>query len=124
MMKKKRQDLEHREQAAFINKLRCLKPELNNFHFSVPNGGKRDIGTAMKLKREGVVPGVPDWIMLLPNAFYCGLLIEFKNPNGKGVVSKDQKRIMGSLNGVGYLCKIALTSGEAWAILCEYLEMK
>jgi len=124
MTKKKRLDLEHREQASFINKLRCLKPQLNDFHFAVPNGGRRDIGTAMKLKREGVVPGVPDWIMLRPNALYCGLLIEFKNPNGKGVVSKDQKRIMGSLGSVGYLCKIALTSEEAWSILCEYLEMK
>lgn len=124
MIKKKRQDLEHREQAGFVNMLKCLKPELNDFWFATPNGGKRDIGTARKLKREGVKAGIPDFIVLIPNAFYCGLLIEFKRPDGKGVVSKDQARIMSSLNGVGYLCKIALTSEEAWAILCEYLEMK
>tara|TARA_R110002096_G_scaffold375919_1_gene569715 strand:+ start:153 stop:545 length:393 start_codon:yes stop_codon:yes gene_type:complete len=122
--KKKRNDTEHKEQAKFVNMLKCLKPELNDYWFATPNGGKRDIGTAMKLKKEGVKRGIPDFIVLYPNALYCGLLIEFKRPDGKGVVSKDQKRVMAALNKVGYLCEIALTADEAWVILETYLEMK
>ena len=34
--------------------------------FHVPNGEKRDAGTARKLKRLGVLPGVADMIYLLP----------------------------------------------------------
>lgn len=36
-------------------------PDLLIFH--VPNGEPRDIATAMKLKRMGVIPGVADFLM-------------------------------------------------------------
>ena len=103
--------------------LKCIKPELNDYWFAVPNGGKRDIKEAVRIKKEGGKKGIPDWIMLYPNSMYCGLLIEFKRPDGKGVVSKDQKRIMASLSKVGYLCEIALTKEQAWSILEEYLSL-
>jgi hypothetical protein len=123
MMKKKPTHTEHREQCGFINMLKCIKPELNDYWFAVPNGGKRDIKEAVRIKKEGGKKGIPDWIMLYPNSMYCGLLIEFKRPDGKGVVSKDQKRIMASLSKVGYLCEIALTKEQAWSILEEYLSL-
>ena len=51
--------------------------------FAVPNGGKRDARTASKLKEEGVVAGVSDLILLVPNRFYGALLIEMKTTKGK-----------------------------------------
>ena len=53
---------EHTEQVAVINwaKLNEGKyPQLRNL-FAIPNGGHRHIGTAKKLKAEGVKAGVPD----------------------------------------------------------------
>jgi len=59
-------------------------PHLLIFH--VPSGEARDIATAMKLKRMGVVPGVADFLMFIPG---CGIAIELKEKSG--MQSKAQK---------------------------------
>ena len=114
---------EHIEQCGFVNMLRALKPELNDFWCAIPNGGKRDIKEAVRIKKDGGKKGWPDFQFLYPNKMHCGLLIEFKRPDGKGKVSPDQKRIMSSLEKVGYRCEIALTKSQAWSILEEYLSL-
>ena len=38
--------------------------------FAIPNGGKRHIGTARKLKAEGVRSGVPDIFLACPRMPY------------------------------------------------------
>ena len=43
--------------------------------FAVPNGGSRHMLEAINLKREGVVKGVSDYFVLLPNKL---LIIEMK----------------------------------------------
>ena len=49
-------DLEHQVQVAICNYLDLRKV----CYFAIPNGGKRNIITASKLKAEGVKKGVPD----------------------------------------------------------------
>jgi len=44
--------------------------------FAVPNGGARNAVTGAILKREGVRKGVCDLILLCPNKYHAGLLIE------------------------------------------------
>ena len=44
--------------------------------YHTPNGGKRDITTAKKLKRRGVKPGVPDVCLPVARGNYHGLYIE------------------------------------------------
>ena len=51
---------EHFEQVTVVNWL-----ERNGIvFFAVPNGGKRDMRTAMTLKREGVRAGAPDLVLV------------------------------------------------------------
>ena len=62
--KKKNKDLEHLEQVqvfewAGFAMAAGKYPELKLMH-AIPNGGKRDIVTAKKIKNEGGLSGVPD----------------------------------------------------------------
>lgn len=80
--KKPRED-EHKLQVACVKWFRTQYQELRPYLFAVPNGGRRDETTARKLKDEGVVAGVSDLILLIPNKDYHGLLIEMKTETGK-----------------------------------------
>lgn len=57
--------------------------ELRGCLFSVPNGGARDAVTGRILKMEGVVAGVADLILLVPNQHHHALLIEMKTEKGR-----------------------------------------
>ena len=59
-----------------------------NLFFAVPNGGKRDIREAMKLKATGVIAGIPDMILL-----HSSTCIGFEFKAEKGVLSDSQKKI-------------------------------
>lgn len=74
---------EHRIQRACVRWFNLKHRKLKGRLFAVPNGGKRDARTAAKLKEEGVVAGVADLILLVPNRFYGALLIEMKTAKGK-----------------------------------------
>ena len=44
--------------------------------------------------KKGYLRGSPDLIVLNLHKHYTGLAIEFKNPNGKGVLSPDQSMML------------------------------
>lgn len=76
---------EHDHQSLFFSWLRRNEerhPVLRLF-FAVPNGGKRDVRVAMKLRDEGVKPGVPDTCLPVPRGGFAGLWIEFKAGRNK-----------------------------------------
>ena len=76
-------DEEHRIQTACVRWFRLKYPHLSPRLFAVPNGGRRDGVTGARLKAEGVLAGVADLILLVPNADYHALLIEMKTPKGR-----------------------------------------
>lgn len=76
-------DEEHRIQTACVRWFRMKYPHLSPRLFAVPNGGRRDGITGARLKEEGVLAGVADLILLVPNADYHALLIEMKTPKGR-----------------------------------------
>ena len=81
---------EHQEQVNFINWIEYNYPE--HKVFAIPNGEKRHLSVAKRLKAEGVKPGVPD--LFIPSLF---LFIEMKRIKGS-VTSKQQKEWLKYLN--------------------------
>lgn len=102
---------EDKEQMAFVQWMTLNKIPF----FHIPNGGKRErrlsrtgrwiCPEGAKLKRMGVQPGVPDICIPLPLSGYHGLYIEFKTQTG--VVSREQRWWLETLNEAGYLAVVA-----------------
>ena len=67
---------EHRIQRQIVEYLLLNKVEV----FAIPNGGHRDVATAMVLKREGVRRGIADLVIFGKNKTY---FIEVKTEKGK-----------------------------------------
>jgi len=66
--------------------------------FAVPNGGTRNIKEAMVLKSTGVLAGVSDLIVILPNGKL--IFVEVKKENGKQ--SDKQKDFEDRVNKLGF----------------------
>ena len=94
--------LEHGEQVTFVRWFRATFPDV--LIYAIPNGGKRAITEAKRLKEEGVVPGVPD--LHIPAWL---LWIEMKRVKG-GKVSADQEAVAEYLHSVGHTVLI----GRGW----------
>ena len=115
---------EHREQVAVfkwidlhLNKYPALK-----LAFAIPNGSKRNIVTAVNLKREGCRRGVPDIILLHPSGGFHGLAVEMKKEKG-GVVSPEQKEWIKNLNDEGYSAHVCKGAESAIETIKNYLEL-
>lgn len=90
--------------------------------YANPNGGNRNIVTAVKLKREGTRRGVLDLTLLTPNRYFHGLFIEMKA--GKNKASKEQNEFMGHALTVGYQCAVCYSFTEAIAVIDDYLKAR
>ena len=107
---------EHEHQKIVISF--CGKhPELSVIYAN-PNGGLRDIGTAIKLKAEGVKKGVPDLFLPLAKKGYHGLFIELKTETGRA--SKEQKEWIEKLSANGYHAAICVGYKSAIELLKDY----
>ncbi len=83
LQRKRPNDEEHRLQCRCVQWFRYTYPHLAARLFAVPNGGRRDATTGARLKAEGVLAGVSDLILLVPNQHHHGLLIEMKTEQGR-----------------------------------------
>ena len=88
--------------------------------FSIPNGGKRHIITAMKLKATGLKPGIPDIFLPVAKHHFHGLFIELKMPGG--TIRPEQKKWHQALRNQGYKVEICYGCDEAIKIITEYLD--
>ena len=91
MKKPKKQ--EHNLQVSIINYLRLNKI----FCFAVPNGGSRNAREGANLKKEGVMAGVSDLIILLPNK---AIFVEIKTDKGRQ--QETQKLFEEKVKGLGF----------------------
>lgn len=87
--------------------------------WATPNGGKRHIGTAIKLKAEGVKRGIPDVFLAIPSQGYHGLFIELKAPKGR--VSPEQSDMLDLLRANGYVCRVCFGWDQAREVIEGYL---
>jgi len=121
----KKRSPEHDIQAAFFAWVHYLEPHYPRLRliYAIPNGGHRDIRTAMRLKAEGVRAGVPDVLLSHPNLDNTkhGLYIEFKA--GKNKLTKEQAYFFVTARSVGYECVECHEWGEAAAHVVRWLGM-
>ena len=100
-------------------------PDLR-FVFACPNGGKRSIGVAVKMKREGVKRGVPDiyipFVMQYGIRYSPGKWLETKTDIGKQ--SKEQKEYQKFLEGEGYEYALCRSVNELLDETENYLQIK
>lgn len=91
--------MRHDEANFQIGVVRILRMA-GHFVFAVPNGGSRNLREAVNLKAQGVLSGVSDLILLLPNRKVY--FIELKNPNGKGRQSPAQREFEENVRAMGH----------------------
>jgi len=90
--------------------------------FAVPNGGVRNAREAVRLKRQGVMAGVPDIILPVASGGYGGLAIEMKRRDGKRHdVGRLQYDWIGGMLGRGWYATVAFGCDEAIAEIIGYL---
>lgn len=70
--------LESHLQSECIKWFRLQYPKFTMNLFAIPNGGSRNKIEAANLKRQGVIAGVADCFLSIPNSYSHGLFIEFK----------------------------------------------
>jgi hypothetical protein len=117
----KPRELERAHQVALIKWVRTVRdiyPVLKLL-YAVPNGGKRNLRVARKLKAEGVLVGVADLCLPAARRGYHGLYLEMKSE--EGVATKEQKEFLRDVSGEGYCAIIASGIDEAKAMLEWYI---
>jgi hypothetical protein len=88
--------------------------------FAVPNGGKRHVATAVKLKREGAKSGVADLILPIANKYYSQLWIEVKQPKKKQ--SHNQIQWESLCNQIGIKYEVCYSTQEIIDTVIFYME--
>tara|TARA_Y100000593_G_scaffold74079_1_gene136177 strand:- start:24 stop:395 length:372 start_codon:yes stop_codon:yes gene_type:complete len=115
---------EHSEQVALFNwakRMESRHPQLA-LMFAIPNGGKRHIGTAKKLKASGAKAGVPDIFLPVPHGEKHGLWIELKV--GKNKATTAQKMWLSNLASEGYETAVCYGFHEAMTTIVDYLGLE
>lgn len=105
---------EHEEQVGIVNWIRRKFPEV--VVFAIPNGDKRSISVAKRLKAEGVVAGVPD--LFIPD---WNLWIEMKKQKG-GRLSAAQKDMIEHLERIGHTVIVGYGATDASQKITDFLK--
>ena len=129
-----RQD-EHELQKACVNWFGYQYPQYKDLLIAIPNGGKRHVKTAAKLKAEGGNAGVPDLFLAAPVGYKveangrkiiehlsAGLWIEMKTP--KGVIRDSQQKYLDRLSEFGYSTVVCRSFEEFTKSIETYLGLK
>lgn len=114
---------EHQEQVAIFQWAafnRRKYPELDLL-LAIPNGGKRHIGTAKKLKAEGVKSGVPDITLQVARGGFNGLWIELKA--GKGKPTPNQLLWLHNLTEQDYLAVVCVGAKAGIQQIEDYINL-
>ena len=110
---------EHLAQSLLIKWFRLQYPYMAKCLFAIPNGGARHIGTAIKLKSEGVTAGVADLFLMIPTKTKHGLFLEMKTEVGK--LQQNQKDFLSLAESMGYGAEVAYGFTHGQEIIKKYL---
>ena len=99
-----------------------------DYLFAIPNGGKRNVKEAARLKAQGVKPGVSDLMLALPNGGKHGLWIEMKRPivqgKSKPTASEAQIEWIEKMIAAGFEAKVCYGFDQAKECIQEYLALE
>ena len=88
----------------------------------IPNEGKRSPAQGAKLKKCGLVPGVSDYLMLIPSEHYHGLALEMKRSvKSKSKVSPQQSAFIERQIEKGYYGTVCYGADAAIDVVTRYL---
>jgi len=90
--------------------------------YALPNGGKRHIVTAVKLREEGVKHGFPDINLDYPADKWHGLRIE--NKFGRNRLTEMQQLKKSLLESVGFKYEVCYSADSAIKALINYLPFR
>lgn len=112
---------EHEEQAALFQwaRLQEVRWPCLRYMFAIPNGGQRATSTAMRLKAEGVKPGVPDIFLPSRRGGWAGLWLEMKVGSNKP--TELQREYLTALAQAGYKTAVCYGADEAIAAIESYM---
>lgn len=114
--------LEADEQRLFVKRFRLDPRTRQHLACAVPNGGRRNVIEATRLKAEGVTRGVPDWLCFAKGRDGAiGLAIEFKSPTGRGRLSVEQRQWIEGLGSLGWRVVVATSAADAWRSTLRHL---
>ena len=88
--------VEDKLQADIVEWIRLVCPRC--IVAAIPNGAYHDARQGARLKWTGVLPGMPDLVLAVPNGL--SIFIEVKAP--KGVLSAEQKAVHEALRLLGH----------------------
>lgn len=113
--------IESAEQQALFEWVEFNKKKIDELEliYHIPNGGKRNIREAARLKQEGVKAGVPDIHLPIAKGMHMGLWIEMKAPGGK--LTDNQKAWKRKLESWGHKVVVCYSWAEAKDNILEYL---
>ena len=99
-MSEKITDSEAKIQAEIFQRVWNAYPQYRRLFFHIPNGGNRSIVEGVRFKAMGVIAGIPDMFLAIPNEKYHGYFIEVQKPGEKA--KPDQVKIHSLLRNQGY----------------------
>lgn len=111
--------IETKHQIALVDWAR-KKKQIADLLYHPANGGKRNKREAAKLKRMGVLAGVPDLFLSFPAKSLHGLYLELKREDG-GRLYKSQREFIARVRDVGYGAEVIRSVDEGIEILEWYL---
>lgn len=116
IIKKIRGHEEDSIQEAFFNAARVMFPAIGKRLYHACNEGKRN---PQRSKKIGIVSGVADVHLAIPNKFYASLYIEFKAGTNKQ--TPEQKEFQKQVEEAGNKYVVCYSAEEAIGILKYYL---
>ena len=84
--------------------------------------GENQCTSAMRIDsyRKGYLHGSPDLIINILHKHYTGFAIEFKNPNGKGILSPDQSKMLRQYQSNGFKTLVSNSYDHIIEQIIEY----
>lgn len=95
-----------------------MRKDLEDLVFKIPNEGKRTASYGRRMREEGMLAGVFDIFVSIPNHGFHGMWLELKSKQGK--LSLMQHRFKRKQESMGYFCVVCYDVDEAIENLVWY----